>query len=95
MNSEGCKCIKQVDCFLTVCINAVAYTLENISVLCRRCFPLSCSLLYFFLEISTLLLFLPCVHMCSRGRMFGLSVSLFVSPPLFELDVFKCSLYTK
>ena len=47
------------------------------------------------LEISTLLPFLPCVHMCCRGRVFGLSVSLFVCPLLLGLDVFKGSLYTK
>ena len=47
------------------------------------------------LEISTLLSFSPCVHMCSRGRVFGLSVSFLVCPLLFGLSVFKGSLYAK
>ena len=94
MNSEGCKCIKQVDSFHTVSISAVVYTLQNASILCRKFLPTSMQFAS-VLEISTLLPFSPRVHMCSRDKVFGLSVSLFVCPPLFGLCVFKGSLYTK
>ena len=98
MNSEGCKCIKQVDSFRAVSISAVVYTLENMNIFCRKCLPASMQFAL-VLEMSTLLLFYPvCTCAAWVECLVCLSVCLYLHHFLGGLHtqgVFKGSLCSK
>ena len=59
MNSEGCKCIKQVDSFHAVCISAVAYTLENFL---QKVFAHFHAVCFSIRNVNSASVFTPCAH---------------------------------